>query len=67
MEKFSRFTPIRVPITAGPTRKAPRIAKKRQKIAGAVVLNFCVATPAIERMVRRPVGRATYSDEAAKI
>src|SRR5438093_538197 len=62
MQKFSRFTPMQVPITAGPTRKARRIAKKRPKIAGAVVLNFCVATPAIGRMSRRRAGRAIIQD-----
>src|ERR1700746_123037 len=62
MEKFSRFTPIQVPITAGPTRKVPRIVKKRPKIAGGAVLNFCVAIPPNGRMSRRRTDKTIPED-----
>ena len=43
--RISRCTLTQEPITAGPTRKARPIAKKRPKIAGAAVSNFCAAAP----------------------
>src|SRR6266513_3870418 len=43
MRKISRCTLTQEPITAGPTRKAPPIDRKRPKTVGAAVSNFCAA------------------------